>query len=182
MTDADLKRLWSDYDRDGYVVVRGFLSAGNVEALGAATDRVAAAAEAKGADWRHGNLHYRLAPDVDGTMRVRMAQWMAYAFPAFDEMRCNARYPRAAWRQARQGHQADHQPAALEAAVRAVERLRLSPGQPLPPSGARVSQPGRQLCADRHRHRSARTGIGRHALSAGQPQGRPAKAGAGAAG
>ena len=88
----DLNALWAAYDRDGYAIVRGFLSPTEVADLAAAVDEVAAAAAAKGANWRHGNLAYRLGPDEDGTMQPRMAQWMAYAFPRFDQHRTDPRY------------------------------------------------------------------------------------------
>lgn len=88
----DVERIWRAFDRDGYAVVRGFLSPEEVEALGRDIDEVAAAAAEKGASWRHGNLTYRLGADLDGTMRPRMAQWMAYAFPAFDRLRTDPRF------------------------------------------------------------------------------------------
>ncbi|MEE4349533.1 MAG: phytanoyl-CoA dioxygenase family protein [Pacificimonas sp.] len=92
MDDQKVARIWDEYDREGYAIVRGFLSNAEVVRLGEAVDAVAADAASKGADWRHGNLAYRLGADTDGTMQPRMAQWMAYAFPAFDDLRVHERF------------------------------------------------------------------------------------------
>lgn len=92
MSEIEVGRVWNAFDRDGYAVVRGFLSLNEIEELGREIDAVAAAAAEKGASWRHGNLTYRLGADRDGTLRPRMAQWMAYAYPAFDRLRTDPRF------------------------------------------------------------------------------------------
>ncbi|MGB5077349.1 MAG: hypothetical protein WBO17_07715, partial [Sphingorhabdus sp.] len=58
------------YNREGYVVVRGLFSPGEVEAMGLAVDIVHAEALSLGRSFRYGNLHYRLDGD-----EVRMVQW-----------------------------------------------------------------------------------------------------------
>ncbi|MBZ6378463.1 hypothetical protein B5C34_12760 [Pacificimonas flava] len=87
MIERAISEIWDDYDREGYAVVRGFLNAAEVETLSRSIDEVAEDAAAKGANWRHGNLNYRLGADHDGTLRPRMAQWMAYRFSYFDKLR-----------------------------------------------------------------------------------------------
>lgn len=78
----DPVRLRSDYERDGYAVVRGLFSPGEVAALAEDFDRVLAHGLARGRSWRHGNLLYRLGEDPQLGRILRMVQWPAREAPA----------------------------------------------------------------------------------------------------
>lgn len=78
--------LAENYMRDGYAIVRGLLSASEIEVLGAAIDAEHAEALALGRSFRYGNLHYRLDGD-----EVRMVQWPSYHNIVLDRTRTNAR-------------------------------------------------------------------------------------------
>ena len=90
MPDPDEVR--DRYRREGYAIVRGFLSAGEVAELGAVVDRVHAEGVAHGRSFRHGNLFYNVATGDDGAPVVRMAQWPSYHQPALNAVRQHPRF------------------------------------------------------------------------------------------
>lgn len=89
---AEMERLIGDYQRDGYVVVRGFLGADELVRIGTAVDAVHAEGVAHGRSFRHGNLFYNVAPQEDGDPLVRMVQWPAYHNHVLDNVRLDRRY------------------------------------------------------------------------------------------
>lgn len=89
---GEMKRLVSDYRRDGYVVVREFLGADEVAKIAAAVDDVHDEGIAHGRSFRHGNLFYNVAPQEEGDPLVRMVQWPAYHNGILDGVRLDRRY------------------------------------------------------------------------------------------
>ena len=81
--------LVDTYREQGFAVVRGLFSEGEIAAIAEAVDAVAAEAASHGRSFRHGNLCYRL---IDGD--VRMAQWPSWAHPALDAVRLDPRFAR----------------------------------------------------------------------------------------
>jgi hypothetical protein len=79
------------YRRDGFAVVRGVFSRGEVAELARAFDRQRAEALRRGRSWRHGNLCYRLTNDPAVGPVVTMAQWAAYADPVLARLRNDPR-------------------------------------------------------------------------------------------
>lgn len=79
------------YWRDGYAVVRGLFTAGEIQAIAAATDQVHAEGVGHGRSFRHGNLFYNVAAGPDGEPLVRMAQWPSYHQPKLNEVRLDRR-------------------------------------------------------------------------------------------
>ena len=80
-----------DYARDGYAVIRGLFSAGEVAQIAAAADQVYAEGAGLGRSFRHGNLFYNVAEGADGERLVRMAQWPSYHQPVLNRVRLDAR-------------------------------------------------------------------------------------------
>lgn len=80
------------FRRDGYVVVREFVSADEVAALGAAVDQIHAEGVEHGRPFRHGNLFYNVAPQEAGDPQVRMVQWPSYHNKALDAFRLDPRF------------------------------------------------------------------------------------------
>jgi ectoine hydroxylase-related dioxygenase (phytanoyl-CoA dioxygenase family) len=80
------------YRRDGYAIVRGLFSAGEVEAIAAAIDEVYAEGVAHGRSFRHGNLFYNVAAGADGAPEVRMAQWPSYHQRLLNAVRLDRRF------------------------------------------------------------------------------------------
>ena len=80
------------YRREGYAIVRGFLSREEVAELGEAVDHVHAEGVAHGRSFRHGNLFYNVAPGAGDTPAVRMAQWPSYHQPALNAVRQHPRF------------------------------------------------------------------------------------------
>ncbi len=79
------------YLTDGYAIIRGVFTLGEVEAIGEAVDRVHAEGVEHGRSFRHGNLFYNVAPGADGVPLVRMVQWPAYHQPALNGVRLDRR-------------------------------------------------------------------------------------------
>ncbi|MFL6760889.1 phytanoyl-CoA dioxygenase family protein [Sphingomonas sp.] len=85
---ADLAHYW----RDGYAVVRGFLSAAEIEEIRVALDQLYAEGTAHGRSFRHANLFYNVARDGEGEPLVRMVQWPSYHQPVLNRVRLDARF------------------------------------------------------------------------------------------
>ncbi|MFL6830363.1 MAG: phytanoyl-CoA dioxygenase family protein [Sphingomicrobium sp.] len=86
---ADLTHYW----RDGYAVVRGFFSAGEVEDISDALDQLEAEGAAHGRCFRHGNLFYNVAREREGgEPLVRMVQWPSYHQPVLNAVRLDSRF------------------------------------------------------------------------------------------
>lgn len=79
------------WHREGYAVVRGFFTAGDVVAIGAEIDAVRDEALAHGRSYRHGNLFYRVGQGERGPA-VQMVQWPSYHRPALEAVRRDPRF------------------------------------------------------------------------------------------
>ena len=82
----------ADYDRDGYVILRGVFSRDEVAGIGEAIDRVHAEGVAHGRSFRHGNLFYNVVTGPDGRPQVRLAQWFSYHQPVLNAVRLDPRF------------------------------------------------------------------------------------------
>ena len=81
------------YRRDGYAIVRGFFSPGEIEEIRAATDQVYAEGVAHARSFRHGNLFYNVAREADGgEPLVRLVQWPSYHQPVLNAVRLDRRF------------------------------------------------------------------------------------------
>jgi ectoine hydroxylase-related dioxygenase (phytanoyl-CoA dioxygenase family) len=79
------------YRREGYAIVRGLFSAGEVAAIGAAVDEIHQEAVRHGRSFRHGNLFYRVAPGEGTRPLVQMVQWPSYHQAALNAVRLDRR-------------------------------------------------------------------------------------------
>ena len=91
MRSADVDEFVASYRRDGYAVVRGLFSAGEVSAIGAAIDQLYEEGVRHGRSFRHGNLFYNVAAGADGEPLVRMVQWPSYHQPVLNKVRLDSR-------------------------------------------------------------------------------------------
>ena len=80
------------YARDGYAVIRGLFSAGEVTEIAAAFDRLQAAGLALGRSFRHGNLLFRLGDDPHLGRILRMVQWPSWRDALLDRVRLDLRF------------------------------------------------------------------------------------------
>jgi ectoine hydroxylase-related dioxygenase (phytanoyl-CoA dioxygenase family) len=78
MQRDEIAKALDSYRADGFAVLRGFISEGEVEVLAAAFDRHWTHGMALGSSFRHGNLHYRLGEDAALGRVLRMVQWPSY--------------------------------------------------------------------------------------------------------
>lgn len=85
--DDLVARYWCD----GFVVVRGLFSKGEIAGIAAAADQVRDEGLAHGRPFRHGNLFYKVVEGVDGQPRVPMVQWPSYHQPVMNRVRTDAR-------------------------------------------------------------------------------------------
>jgi ectoine hydroxylase-related dioxygenase (phytanoyl-CoA dioxygenase family) len=85
---VDLAHYW----RNGYAIVRGFLEAGEIAEIAAATDQLEAEGVAHGRSFRHGNLFYNVARKQNGKPMVRMVQWPSYHQPVLNAVRLDTRF------------------------------------------------------------------------------------------
>jgi ectoine hydroxylase-related dioxygenase (phytanoyl-CoA dioxygenase family) len=86
---ADLAHYW----RDGYAVVRGFFSPGEIADIAEAIDQLYAEGVAHGRCFRHGNLFYNVARQSEGSAPlVRMVQWPSYHQPVLNAVRLDTRF------------------------------------------------------------------------------------------
>lgn len=88
--ESDPEHFW----REGYGIVRGLLSPGEVAEIAAATDQLYAEGLAHGRSFRHGNLYYDVAAAADGEPMVRMVQWPSYHQAAMNRLRLDPRIAR----------------------------------------------------------------------------------------
>lgn len=79
------------YREQGYAVVRGVFSEGEVAELRAAFDRIRAQGERFGATFRHGNVLFAFGQDPALGPVLRMAQWPAYFDAVLDKFRLDRR-------------------------------------------------------------------------------------------
>ncbi len=79
------------YRQQGYAVVRGVFSEGEVADLCAAFDRVRDQGERFGASFRHGNVLFAFGQDSALGAILRMAQWPAYFDAVLDKFRVDRR-------------------------------------------------------------------------------------------
>jgi hypothetical protein len=86
---ADFTHYW----RDGYAVVPGLFSPGEVAEIAAALDQLYAEGAAHGRCFRHGNLFYNVAREREGSEPlVRMVQWPSYHQPVLNGVRLDRRF------------------------------------------------------------------------------------------
>jgi len=89
ISHADYGHYW----REGFVVVRGFFSASEVNEIAGATDQLYAEGVAHGRSFRHANLFYNVAREGHGReILVRMVQWPSYHQPVLDAVRLDMRF------------------------------------------------------------------------------------------
>ena len=91
---VDSEDYFEQYRRDGFAVIRGLFSAGEIAQIAAAADQVHAEGVAHGRSFRHGNLFYNVAPGAGGEPHVRMVQWPSYHRPVLDRVRLDRRIAR----------------------------------------------------------------------------------------
>jgi hypothetical protein len=82
----------AQYRTEGYAVLRGVFSAGEVATLAAAFDRQWQQGMAHRASFRHGNLFYRLGQDAALGKVLRLVQWPSYADPVLEDARRDPRW------------------------------------------------------------------------------------------
>jgi len=86
---ADVAHYW----RDGFTVVRGFFSPGEISEISAALDQLQDEGVAHGRCFRHGNLFYNVAREAEGgEPLVRMVQWPSYHQPVLNWVRTDTRF------------------------------------------------------------------------------------------
>jgi ectoine hydroxylase-related dioxygenase (phytanoyl-CoA dioxygenase family) len=88
----DFEDVHEHYRREGYAIVRGFLSPAEIADIGTAFDQVYAEGAAHGRSFRHGNLFYNITSGADRTPMVRMAQWPSYHQPVLNAVRQDPRF------------------------------------------------------------------------------------------
>ena len=86
------EHLTADYQRDGYVILRGLFGRDEIREIGRAIDRVHSEGVAHGRSFRHGNLFYNVSPAGDGAPHVRLAQWFSYHNPVLNAVRLDPRF------------------------------------------------------------------------------------------
>lgn len=82
------------FQRDGFVIVRGVFTPAEVASIAASTDRLWQEGVGHGRSFRHGNLFYNVATDDAGEPQVRMAQWPSYHMPDLNAVRLDPRFAR----------------------------------------------------------------------------------------
>jgi hypothetical protein len=82
----------TQYRREGYAIVRGFLSPDEVTEIAGSVDQLYAEGVAHGRCFRHGNLFYNVAREGDGEPQVRMVQWPSYHQPVLNSVRLDVRF------------------------------------------------------------------------------------------
>jgi ectoine hydroxylase-related dioxygenase (phytanoyl-CoA dioxygenase family) len=79
---------------EGYAVVRGLLSPGEVAEIARACDQLYDEGVAHGRSFRHGNLYYDVAARSAGEPLVRMVQWPSYHQQVLNRLRLDLRIAR----------------------------------------------------------------------------------------
>jgi ectoine hydroxylase-related dioxygenase (phytanoyl-CoA dioxygenase family) len=87
---ADEDDYVSAFDRDGYAIIRGFFSPGEIDEIASAADQLHAEGVAHGKSFRHGNLFYDVAA-ARGEPVVRMVQWPSYHQLTLNRIRLDER-------------------------------------------------------------------------------------------
>jgi len=90
-SDSDPDHV-SAFLSEGYAVIRGLFSAGEIAAIADAADQLYAEGIAHGRSFRHGNLFYNVAASDDGGPQVRMAQWPSYHQQVMNAVRLDHRF------------------------------------------------------------------------------------------
>ena len=85
--ESDPEHYW----REGYAIVRGLFSPGEIAEIAAATDQLYAEGIAHGRSFRHGNLFYDVAAAQDADPVVRMVQWPSYHQDRLNRLRLDRR-------------------------------------------------------------------------------------------
>src|SRR3546814_6689433 len=81
------------FEAEGYAVLRGVFTAGEVAEMAAAFDRIQARALAGGRSWRDRNTFFLLGDDEKLGRALRFAQWPAWNYPALERVRRDPRLP-----------------------------------------------------------------------------------------
>src|SRR3546814_2129180 len=75
------------FEAEGYAVLRGVFTAGEVAEMAAAFDRIQARALAGGRSWRDRNTFFLLGDDEKLGRVLRFAQWPAWIDPVLERVR-----------------------------------------------------------------------------------------------
>lgn len=89
--DTESVDLLDDFNRDGFVIVRGLFSKPEIARLAQAAEQIFDEGVAHGRSFRHGNLFYDVADGAQGDPFVRMVQWPSYHQPVLNEVRLDRR-------------------------------------------------------------------------------------------
>ncbi len=92
MDDTAIAGALTQYQAEGYAVLRRVFDDGDVADMAAAFDRHWAEGMAHGRSFRHGNLFYRLGLDPKLGRIVRLVQWPSYGDPVLEAVRRDPRY------------------------------------------------------------------------------------------
>jgi ectoine hydroxylase-related dioxygenase (phytanoyl-CoA dioxygenase family) len=82
----------SQYERDGYAVIRGFFGPDEIAEIAGALDRLNAEGVGHGRSFRHANLFYNVTKSASGEPLVRMVQWPSYHQPVLNRVRLDSRF------------------------------------------------------------------------------------------
>ena len=88
----DDRHQFAQYWREGYAILPGFFTAGEIAQIAAVVDQVEAEGLEHGRSFRHGNLFYNVAADPGGNPLVRMVQWPSYHQPVLNRARLDLRF------------------------------------------------------------------------------------------
>jgi ectoine hydroxylase-related dioxygenase (phytanoyl-CoA dioxygenase family) len=92
MDDTAIAAAVTQYQAEGYAVLRRVFDDSEVADMAAAFDRHWAEGMAHRRSFRHGNLLYRLGPDPKLGTIVRLVQWPSYGDPVLEAVRRDPRY------------------------------------------------------------------------------------------
>lgn len=81
----------TQFEAEGYAVVRGVFSADEVAQMAAAFDAIHARAMAVGRSWRDRNTYFRMADDPDLGRVLRLVQWPGWIDEALERVRRDPR-------------------------------------------------------------------------------------------
>jgi len=92
MDDTAIAAALTQYQAEGYAVLRRVFAPDEIADIAAAFDRHWAEGMAHGRTFRHGNLLYRLGRDPRLGRIVRLVQWPSYGDPVLEAVRRDPRY------------------------------------------------------------------------------------------
>ena len=93
LTPAAAKRAAEKYREEGYVIVKGFVPAEEVENLQAETRQHYEEGLKHPATYRHGNLCFEILPEAEfGRRYVIQASWFSWISAYFEAFRRSERY------------------------------------------------------------------------------------------